>query len=106
MKSIPHEPPLSYRDAETKPRLLQTEIRAIVVLLVGIIDVPISSFPERSGHFIKQLTLRSGAQRQLSQTLLLGSRLLPQFLLITSLPEANTRKILKRVAVDTGTQPY
>lgn len=64
-----------------------------MVLLVGIINVPVSSFPERSGHFIEELTLRSGAQHHLSQTLLLGSRLLPQFLLVARLSEENTQKI-------------
>lgn len=68
-----------------------------MVLLVGIINIPVSSFPERSGHFIEELTLRSSAQHHLSQTLLLGRRLLPQFLLVPRLSEENTEEI-KQVA--------
>lgn len=80
IQTIPHVPPP-----------LHTKIRAIVIFLVGIIDIPIPSFPERSRHFIKEFTLRSSAQHQLPQTLLLGRRLLPQLLLVTRLAGENTK---------------
>lgn len=63
--------PLSQRWA--KPRFLHTKVCAVVILLVGVINVPGPSFPEGSGHFIQELTLCPGAQHQLPQTLLLGS---------------------------------
>lgn len=74
------------------PRFLHTEICAVVVLLVRVINVPGPSFPEGSGHFIQELTLCPGAQHQLPQTLLPGSWLLPQLLLITRLSGENTHQ--------------
>lgn len=79
---------LSWRCAN--PRFLHTKIRAVMVLLVGIINVPVPPFPEGSGHFIQEFTLCPRAQHKLPQTLLPGSRLLPQFLLITRLSGENT----------------
>lgn len=67
------------------PYVLHLEVNSIMILLIRIIEVPVSSFPKGSGHFIQQFTLSFITEYMFSQTLFPGCWLFPQLFLISSL---------------------
>lgn len=65
------------------------EVDPVVVGQVWIVQIPVSPFPKRRGHFIQQSALGFVTENMLPQTSPPGRQLLPQFLLVSSLCSAN-----------------
>lgn len=70
---------------QSKRSLLNLEVSAIVILLIGVIGEPVSPPPKGRGHFIQEFALGPVTEDMLPQPLLSGWLLLPQLLLVPSL---------------------